>query len=38
MEFIEIESIEKINYIGEVIDLSVEDDESYNIENIIYSE
>ncbi len=35
MEFIEIESIEKIDYIGEVIDLSVEDDESYNIENII---
>jgi GMP reductase len=35
MEFIEIESIEKINYFGEVIDLSIEDDESYNIENII---
>jgi len=35
MEFIEIESIEKINYIGEVIDLSVEDDESYNIECVI---
>lgn len=35
MEFIEIESIEEVNYIGEVIDLSVEDDESYNIENII---
>jgi GMP reductase len=35
MEFIEIESIERINYVGEVIDLSVEDDESYNIECII---
>lgn len=35
MEFIEIESIEKIEYIGEVIDLSVEDDESYNIEGIV---
>ena len=35
MEFIEIENIEKINYIGEVMDLSVEDDESYNIEHII---
>ena len=32
MEFIEIESIEKVSYIGEVIDLSVDDDESYNIE------
>ena len=35
MEFIEIESIEEIEYNGEVIDLSVEDDESYNIESII---
>jgi GMP reductase len=35
MEFIEIESMEKVNYVGEVIDLSVEDDESYNIECII---
>lgn len=35
MEFIEIESIERVSYIGEVIDLSVEEDESYNIESII---
>ncbi len=35
MEFIEIDSVEKVNYIGEVIDLSVEDDESYNIECVI---
>ena len=35
MEFIEIESIEEIEYSGEVIDLTVEDDESYNINGII---
>lgn len=35
MEFIEIEKIEKIEYLGEVVDLSVEDDNSYNIEGII---
>lgn len=35
MEFIEIEKIELHEYIGEVIDLTVEDDESYNIEGII---
>jgi len=35
MEFIEIESIEIFEYLGEVIDLTVEDDESYNIEGII---
>ena len=35
MEFIEINKIERIEYFGEVIDLSVEDDESYNIEGII---
>ncbi len=35
MEFIEIEKIERINYNGEVIDLTVENDESYNIDGII---
>jgi len=35
MEFIEIDKIEKIEYLGEVIDLTVEEDESYNIEGII---
>lgn len=35
MEFIEIEKIEKIEYLGEVIDLTVEEDESYNIEGVI---
>jgi GMP reductase len=35
MEFIEIESIEIFEYLGEVIDLTIEDDESYNIEGII---
>lgn len=35
MEFIEIETIEEIVYEGEVIDLTVEDDESYNIEGVI---
>lgn len=35
MELIEIESIEKIEYYGEVIDLTVDEDKSYNIENII---
>jgi GMP reductase len=35
MEFIEIENIEIIEYLGEVIDLTIEDDESYNIEKII---
>ena len=35
MEFIEIESIEVIEYLGEVIDLTIEEDESYNIEGII---
>ena len=35
MELVEIEKIEKIEYYGEVIDLSVDEDESYNIENII---
>lgn len=35
MEFIEIEQIEKIEYLGEVIDLTVEEDESYNIEGVI---
>lgn len=35
MEFIEIEDIKYIDYDGEVIDLTVEDDESYNIEGVI---
>ena len=35
MELVEIEKIEKIEYYGEVIDLTVDEDESYNIENII---
>ena len=35
MEFIEIENIEILEYLGEVIDLTVEDDESYNIEGIL---
>ena len=35
MEFIEIEKIEMINYNGIVIDLTVEDDESYNIEGVV---
>lgn len=35
MEFIEIYNIEEVDYIGEVIDLSVENDESYNIEGVI---
>jgi len=35
MEFIEIEKIETIEYLGEVIDLTIEDDESYNIEGVI---
>lgn len=35
MEFIEIENIEILEYLGEVVDLTVEDDESYNIEGII---
>jgi len=35
MEFIEIESIEEIEYEGEVIDLTVEEDESYNINGVI---
>jgi hypothetical protein len=35
MEFIEIESIKEIEYNGEVIDLTIEDDESYNIEGVI---
>ena len=35
MEFIEIENIETLEYLGEVIDLTVEDDESYNIEGIL---
>lgn len=34
-EFIEIEKIERINYNGEVMDLTIENDESYNIEGII---
>jgi GMP reductase len=35
MEFIEIENIEILEYLGEVIDITVEDDESYNIEGVI---
>ncbi len=35
MEFIEIKKIEKINYNGIVIDLTIEDDESYNVEGVI---
>lgn len=35
MELIEIYHIEKLVYKGEVIDLSIEDDESYNVENHI---
>lgn len=35
MELIEIQSIEEVYYSGKVIDLTVENDESYNIENII---
>lgn len=35
MEFIEIEEIKYLDYSGEVIDLTVEDDESYNIDGII---
>lgn len=35
MEFIEIESIKKIQYIGQVIDLTIEEDMSYNIGGII---
>lgn len=35
MEFIEIKSIEVVDYIGKVFDLSVEEDESYNIEGIL---
>lgn len=35
MELIEIYNIEKVTYKGDVIDLSVEDDQSYNIENHI---
>jgi GMP reductase len=35
MEFIEIENIEIVEYLGEVIDLTIEEDESYNIEGII---
>lgn len=35
MEFIEIESIIEIEYEGDVIDLTIEDDESYNIDGVI---
>jgi GMP reductase len=35
MEFIEIKNIKYLDYNGEVIDLTVENDESYNIEGII---
>ena len=35
MEFIEIEKIERINYDGVIMDLTVEDDESYNVEGVI---
>ena len=35
MEFIEIEKIEKVEYVGEVVDLTVEEDESYNINGIV---
>jgi GMP reductase len=35
MEFIEIESIEIFEYLGEVVDLTVVEDESYNIEGIL---
>lgn len=35
MEFIEIERIEEFEYTGLVYDLTVEEDESYNIESII---
>lgn len=35
MEFIEIENIEEIEYNGEVIDLTIEEDESYNISGVI---
>jgi len=35
MEFIEIENIEEFNYKGIVYDLTVDEDESYNIEGII---
>lgn len=35
MEFIEIEEIKYLNYDGQIIDLSIEDDKSYNIEGVI---
>lgn len=35
MEFIEIDKIERLDYNGEVIDLTIENDESYNIEGVI---
>lgn len=35
MEFVEINKIEEYKYTGEVYDLSIEKDESYNIEGII---
>ena len=35
MEFIEINEIQNIQYLGEVIDLTIEEDESYNIEGVL---
>jgi GMP reductase len=35
MQFIEIEEIKEIPYFGEVFDLSVEDDNSFNVESVI---
>lgn len=35
MEFIEIKKIKYLDYNGEIIDLTVEEDESYNIQGII---
>lgn len=35
MEFIEIEKIEEFNYDGDVMDLTVKDDESYNINGVV---
>lgn len=35
MEFIEIKEIKYLDYDGHVVDLSIEDDESYNIDGVI---
>lgn len=35
MEFIEIKKIEEYDYSGEIVDLTIEEDESYNIEGIV---